>query len=224
MAARPCPQPTPPRGNSLLQAWPGHEEPVAFRVAGRATRDTLRGFHSFPNLSHSNAAASRHVLYRRPATSADSDAQPRADRAVALAHLGAPSAARAALEASPLALATDETRAVLRDPSKRPENCQVLLRTGMEMPLGHLDAQLSICALWAPCRSSKPAICQDLNVASQGRINVHVPERTLEATRAPAWRHTRAATLSNAAPRVPKLHDGRQGRRDRLHSGIGGAR
>ena len=62
-----------------------------------------------------------------PATAADLEAQRRAERAVALVHLGELSAARAALDATPLAPATDETLAVLRDPTKRPQTSQVPL-------------------------------------------------------------------------------------------------
>ena len=57
-----------------------------------------------------------------PATAADLEAQRRAERAVALVHLGELSAARAALDATPLAPATNETLAVLRDPTNRPQN------------------------------------------------------------------------------------------------------
>ena len=57
----------------------------------------------------------------------EDDAQRRADRAVALAHLGELSAARTAVEAAPLAPSTDETIAALRDPTKRPQTRQVPL-------------------------------------------------------------------------------------------------
>ena len=64
---------------------------------------------------------------RRTRAEPEDDAQRRADRAVALAHLGELSAARTALEAAPLAPSTDETIAALRDPTKRPQTRQVPL-------------------------------------------------------------------------------------------------
>ena len=64
---------------------------------------------------------------RLPGTGTDGDLQRRAERAAALAHLGELSAASAALEAAPLAPATLDTVAELRDPAKRPQSRQVPL-------------------------------------------------------------------------------------------------
>ena len=66
-----------------------------------------------------------------PATSADSDAQRRAERSVALVHLGELPAPRAALDASPLAPATDETLRASRDRTKRPQTSQ--MRNGSQL-------------------------------------------------------------------------------------------
>ena len=61
------------------------------------------------------------------ANAADDDAQRRAERAAALAHLGELSAASAALTAMPMAPASLETLAALRDPERRPPTRQVPL-------------------------------------------------------------------------------------------------
>ena len=61
------------------------------------------------------------------ANAADDDAQRRAERAAAVAHLGELSAASAALTAMPMAPASLEALAALRDPERRPPTRQVPL-------------------------------------------------------------------------------------------------
>ncbi|CAJ1360966.1 unnamed protein product, partial [Effrenium voratum] len=73
------------------------------------------------------AAAGSDVPGPSRANAADDDAQRRAERAAALAHLGELSAASAALTAMPMAPASLETLAALRDPERRPPTCQVPL-------------------------------------------------------------------------------------------------
>ena len=73
------------------------------------------------------AAAGSDVPGPSRANAADDDAQRRAERAAALAHLGELSAASAALTAKPMAPASLETLAALRDPERRPPTRQVPL-------------------------------------------------------------------------------------------------
>ena len=62
-----------------------------------------------------------------PEDGSDGDIRRRAERATALAHLGELSAAAKALTASPLAPASAQTLAALRDPERRPPAAQVPL-------------------------------------------------------------------------------------------------
>ena len=62
-----------------------------------------------------------------PENGSDGDIRRRAERATALAHLGKLSAAAKALTASPLAPASAQTLAALRDPERRPPAAQVPL-------------------------------------------------------------------------------------------------
>ena len=73
------------------------------------------------------AAAGSDVSGPSRANAADDDAQRRAERAAALPHLGELSAASAALTAMPMAPASLEALAALRDPERRPPTRQVPL-------------------------------------------------------------------------------------------------
>ena len=91
---------------------------VGLLAAGQC-RDLLDGA--------AEAAAGSDVPGPSRANAADDDAQRRAERAAALAHLGELSAASAALTAMPMAPASLETLAALRDPERRPPTRQVPL-------------------------------------------------------------------------------------------------
>ena len=66
------------------------------------------------------------------------------------------------------------------------------------------DTKVVSTAACAPCQISKPFAKTSMRRPSvKGTSTFMSRQKTLVATRAPASRHTRAAALSNAAPRVP---------------------